>query len=418
MNSNNDPALVQINGAHISPSGNTHHGHPPEHHHHHDSGDQPNEATRRRFLEIMGASLALAAGVGCTRPATQFLMPYVEPPEQEVPGRPRYYATAAVVNGIGQGVIVESHMGRPTKVEGNPSHPASLGATDVHSQACVLDLYDPYRSKDIVKKEQLSSWDAFIQAFVKELDLIRSAKGKGLSLLTETVVSPTLASQIKKVLAAFPEAKWRQYDPAGAHSSREGAMTAFGRHVNTYYRLDQADVIVSLDSDFLAFGPGSTRYAHDFAFGRRVRGSNTTMNRLYVVENYMTSTGGKADHRIQLPYSKIGDFAVELASAIGTPGIAGGGSQKYANRIGPLSSDLLAHRGRSCILVGETQPAALHALAHAMNAALGNVGKTVIYTDPLEAQPENEISSLQQLVSDMRLWGCRTADDIRRQSRL
>jgi len=211
----------------------------------------------------MGASIALAAGTGCTKPPTEFLMPYVEAPEQAIPGRPKYYATAAVVNGIAQGVIVESHLGRPTKVEGNPGHPASLGATDVLSQACVLELYDPDRAKDIMYKDQLSSWDAFILAFVKALGPVRAAKGKGQRLLTETVISPTMGAQIGRVLAELPEAKWHQYDPAGPHSARAGALTAFGRYVNTYYRLDRADVILSLGADFLTCGPGSTRYAHD-----------------------------------------------------------------------------------------------------------------------------------------------------------
>lgn len=398
MKNHNGSHLVRISGLRPeSPGASSVHDHLHEH-----AGEvKSDEASRRRFLEVMGASIALAAGAGCTRPQTQFLMPYVEPPEQAIPGVPKYYATAAVVNGIAQGVIVESHLGRPTKVEGNPAHPASLGATDVLSQACVLDLYDPFRSKEIIYKEETNSWDGFILALEQALGPIRSAKGKGLSILTETVVSPCLGSQIHKVLAQVPEAKWRQYDPAGAHSHREGSQIAFGRYVHTYYRLDNADVIVSLDSDFLTFGPGSTRYAHDFAFGRRVRGSNTKMNRLYVAESSMTSTGGKADHRIQLRHSEIGRFALELSAAIGAPGASAPGDQTYAQWITPLARDLTSHRGRSAILVGENQPATLHALAHAMNAALGNVGQTVIYTDPIEVRPENQIASVKELVGDM-----------------
>lgn len=365
-------------------------------------GNQYNEATRRRFLELMGASIALATGVGCTRPPTEFLMPYVEPPEHAIPGRPKYYATAVVVNGLAQGVIVECHLGRPTKVEGNPAHAASLGATDVLSQASVLDLYDPFRSKEIITGGQASSWDAFTLAFEQALAPIRAAKGSGLRLLTDTVISPSLGSQIAAVLAALPEAKWHQYDPAGPHSALAGARTAFGRYVNTYYRLDRADVILSLDSDFLACGPGSTRYAHDYSLARRVRGSNTAMNRLYVAESSLTSTGGKADHRVQLKYSDMGEFAVELAAALGVAGAAAPAAPKYGNWTGPISRDLLAHPGRSAILVGEHQSPELHALAHAMNAALRNVSETVVYTDPLEARPEDQVASLQQLVSDMQ----------------
>lgn len=383
MKNHSDSPLVQI-GPHSRETGGDEHS---------------NEATRRRFLEIMGASLALAAGVGCTRQATEFLMPYVTPPEQAIPGVSKYYATAAVVNGVAQGIVCETHLGRPTKVEGNRAHPASLGATDVLSQACVLDLYDPSRSKQIVHGDQTNSWDEFTLAFVDALGPIRKAKGKGLTLLTETVLSPTLASQIAKALAQLPEAKWRQYDPAGPHSARAGSQIAFGRYVHTHYQLEHAEVVVSLDADFLATGPGSTRYAHDFAFGRRVRGSNTKMNRLYVAETSLTSTGGKADHRIQLRYPEIGRFAVDLAAAIGVPGIASG--QGTAKWMVPLVRDLMAHRGRSAILVGENQPPAVHALAHAMNAALGNVGQTVIYTDPIEARPEDQIAALRQLVGEM-----------------
>ncbi|MGH9582080.1 MAG: 4Fe-4S dicluster domain-containing protein [Bryobacteraceae bacterium] len=400
MKNHNGSPLVQISGSGPAPGGASEaHHHSHEHSHEPGEDEQPDEATRRRFLEIMGASIALATGVGCTRASTEFLMPYVEPPEQAIPGIPKYYATAAVVNGVAQGVICETHLGRPTKVEGNLAHPASLGATDVLSQACVLDLYDPSRSKEIVEQDQTSSWDAFALALVDALQPIRSAKGKSVALLTETVISPALGSQIGKVLAQFPEAKWHQYDPAGPHSAREGARMAFGRYVHTYNRLEHADVILSLDADFLAVGPGSTRYARDFAFGRRVRGSDTSMNRLYVVESSMTSTGGKADHRVQLSYPEISRFAVDLAAAIGVPGSRS--QQPAAQWMVPLVRDLMAHRGRSAIIVGENQPAALHALAHAMNAALGNVGKTVIYTEPLEVRPENQIASLQHLVDDM-----------------
>ncbi len=387
-------ALVQIGSAHLQQAN-------AEDDHGHEHDEQLNEGTRRRFLEIMGASLALAAGVGCTRPATQYLMPYVNEPEQVIPGTPKYYATANLVNGIAQGVIVESHLGRPTKVEGNPGHPASLGASNVLAQACVLDLYDPYRSKEIIHKEESTSWDAFMLAFQQAMAPIQAGKGEGLSILTETVTSPTLAAQINKVLGQLPQANWHQFDPAGPHCARAGAQLAFGQYVNTYYQLDKADVILALDSDFLVCGQTNTRYARDFALGRRVRGSNTTMNRLYVAESSMTATGGKADHRIQLRYAEIARFTAELAAALGVPGVTSAGDQSFAKWISPLAADLKAHPGRSAVLVGDHQPAALHALAHAINTTLGNVGKTVLYTAPIEAKPEDQIASMKELVGDM-----------------
>jgi Fe-S-cluster-containing dehydrogenase component len=394
-----DSTLVQIGNPRHSPEGLPEldqDGNLP------DGGPPPDDATRRRFLELMAASLAMATGAGCTRPPTEFLMPYVVPPEQAIPGVPKYYATAAISYGLAQGVIVESHLGRPTKIEGNPQHPASLGATNVISQACLLDLYDPDRSKDIMNSNHASSWDAFIADFVQVLGPIRAAGGAGLSILTETVTSPSLGAQLRKVLAQFPAAKWHQYEPAGPHSARRASLAAFGRYVNTVYRLDRANVIFALDCDFLATGAGNTRYAHDFAFGRRVRGSNTNMNRLYVAESSMTSTGGKADHRVPLRQQDSGAFFLQLAAAVGVPGATGLTPNPYADWITPLSRDLLANRGRSAILVGETQAPEVQGLAHAINAALGNAGNTVIYTDTLEERPEDQIASLRELVEEMQ----------------
>jgi anaerobic selenocysteine-containing dehydrogenase len=356
--------------------------------------------SRRRFLEIMGAALAMAGAAGCTRQPTEFIMPYVEPPEKAVPGVPSYYATARLVNGIAQGVVVETHLGRPTKVEGNPGHPASLGATDVHGQACVLDLYDPDRTKQITEFGETRQWDGFILALRQMLGPLQGRGGDGLYILSETVTSPTLGAQRAALLAAMPNARWHQFDPAGGHSARAGAQLAFGRLVNTYYRLDRADVILALDSDFLATGPASTRYAHDYANRRRIRGSNVSMNRLYAVECEITSTGGKAEHRLALRPGELEGFAAQLAGIVSGGGAAQGSGANGA-WISALARDLLAHRGASAVIAGEAQSPAVHALAHAMNAALGNVGTTVIHTDPIEVAAEDQIASLGALVSAM-----------------
>ncbi len=355
------------------------------------------EASRRRFLSLMAGSLALAGLTGCTRQPVETIMPYVEPPENVIPGKPKYYATAAPVNGIAEGVIVESHLGRPTKVEGNPDHPANFGASSVHSQACLMDLYDPDRSKDILNLGVGQSWDAFQIAWEKAIAPVAARHGAGFRILTETVVSPTLGAQIQAVLKKYPAAQWHQYDPAGPHSARAAAMATFGRPVNTYYKFDSADVVVSLDADFLACGRASTRYARDFSLRRR-RNGRTDMNRLYVIESTMTATGGKADHRLPLRYSEIERFAAELAAALGVPGSS---SQNYQFWTSRLARDLQAHKGACVIIPGEHQSPAVHSLAHAMNAALGNTGKTVIYTEPLEVQPVDQIASLRQLARDM-----------------
>jgi molybdopterin-containing oxidoreductase family iron-sulfur binding subunit len=359
------------------------------------------DASRRRFLSLMAGSLALAGLTGCTRQPTETIMPYVAPPENIIPGKPKFYATAVPSEGGAQGVIVESHLGRPTKVEGNPDHPASLGASSVHSQACLMELYDPDRAKEILRLGIPSTWDTFLIAVEEALRPLRADKGGGLRILTETVISPALGAQIGAVLNAFPAAQWHQYDPAGPHSARAAASLFFGKPLNTYYNLADAAVIVSLDSDFLAGGSGSTRYARDFA-DRRRRGNRLDMNRLYVIESTMTSTGGKADHRLGLPYTGVEPFARDLAAAIGVPSAGATGSSPYKSWVQAIAKDLQSHPGNCAVVPGESQSPELHALTHAMNAMLGNVGKTVLHTNPIEARPVDQIQSLRRLTTDMK----------------
>lgn len=364
---------------------------------HDECDERPTESSRRRFLELMGASLMLAGATGCTRQPTEFILPYVEPPEHAIPGRPRYYATAVPAFGGAEGVIVETHLGRPTKMEGNPGHPASLGGSSVRAQACVLELYDPDRAREVTYLGSPRTWDEFLFSFRNTLEPLRACKGAGFRILTETVCSPSLGAQIQAVLDALPEAVWHQYEPAGNHTARGGSQLAFGRFVNTYYKLDAADIILALDSDFLAYGAAAARMAHDFAQRRR-QGNRFDMNRLYAVESNLSATGGKADHRFPVRYGEVELVARELAAAIhGQPALSG----RYFEWIAALAGDLLAHRGASAIIPGEQQSPAVHALAHELNLMLGNVGKTVIYTEPLEARPEDQVQSLSRLVQDM-----------------
>lgn len=364
------------------------------------ASEWPDEVSRRRFLQLAAASMGLAGLTACTRPPAEKLLPYVTPPENAEPGVPLYFATAVPVAGLAQGVIVESHLGRPTKIEGNPDHPASLGGTSVLSQAAVLDLYDPDRAKQIDHLGAWESWEDFLIALNHLLTPMRPRRGQGFHILTDTITSPSLGAQITDLLNQFPDAKWHQYDAAGAHSARAGAQLAFGRLLNTYYQLENASVILALDSDFLACDQTSSRLAHDYAH-RRTRADRTDMNRLYSVETAMTGTGGKADHRLPLRYGEVEIFARDLAAAVGVQGIAASGTGIHADWIAALSRDLMAHRGDCAILPGHHQSPAVHALAHAMNTALGNIGATVIYTDPLEVQPEDQIASLHSLVDAM-----------------
>jgi molybdopterin-containing oxidoreductase family iron-sulfur binding subunit len=357
--------------------------------------------SRRNFIKLMGASLALAGLAACTRQPTELITPYVRQPEDLVPGRPLFFATAMPLGASSTGLLVESHEGRPTKAEGNPDHP-TLGACDVYAQASVLGLYDPDRSQALTQEGEIRSWGAFLGAIQQSITAQKAKRGAGLRILTETVTSPTLADQIKGMLAEFPGAKWHQWEPAGAHSAAAGAQLAFGQAVNTVYDLRGADVIVSLDADFLNSGPGTLRYTRQFSAGRRVRGDRNEMNRLYVVEPMPTPTGTKADHRMPLRAADVEQFAWSLANALGAETGGRKGASTAADRwIEPIKRDLQKHRGSSLVIAGEQQSPAVHALAHSMNAVLGNVGKTVLYTEPVEAQPVDQVASLHDLVKDL-----------------
>jgi len=354
--------------------------------------DWNNPQSRRKFLTLMGASAALAGASACTVQPKEMIVPYVRQPEDYVPGNPLFYATSMCTAGIATGLLVESHLGRPTKVEGNPQHPASLGATDTFMQASVLTLYDPDRSQTVVRNGQINTWGGFLTALVDEREVAGLRKGAGFRILTGTVTSPTLSAQIQEFLAAYPEAKWHQYEPCGRHSFRAGSTAAFGKPVNAMYRFDRANAIVSLDADFLCSGmPGGLRYARDFAARRRAAAEDPTAPapRLYVAESTPSITGGMAEHRFRMRTSDVEAFGSALQAGSGDA------------RVAAVLKDLNANRGASIVLAGEHQSPRVHALAHALNATLGNNGKTVIYTDPVEANPVDEIASLTQLVNDM-----------------
>jgi MoCo/4Fe-4S cofactor protein with predicted Tat translocation signal len=364
--------------------------------------DDPVE--RRTFLKLMGASLALAGLGGCVYQPPEKIVPYVRQPEEIVPGKALFFATAFELGGVATGLLAKSNEGRPTKLEGNPDHPSSRGTTDVFAQASILDLYDPDRSQTPTFREMDRPWSGFLEDAKRALDSARGRQGAGLRFLTETVTSPTLAAQLKAIFTDLPQARLHQYEPAARNSAMAGAMLAFGQAVNTVYRFDQADRIFSIDSDFLSCGPGSLAYAADFSNKRRVTHEHREMNRLYVVETTMTNTGAKADHRLALRPSEMEAFVRAVASALGVNVGAGGqgpGAGAHGWWAAAMVRDLQQSRGRSIIIPGDEQTPAIHALAHAMNDALGNVGKTVVYTDPVEAFPEDQVQSLRTLVADM-----------------
>jgi molybdopterin-containing oxidoreductase family iron-sulfur binding subunit len=364
---------------------------------------------RRQFLKLMSASLALAGVGACTNQPAEQIVPYVRQPEDLVPGRPLFFASAIPMNGVAHPVLVESHMGRPTKIEGNPDHPASLGATDIFTQAAVLDLYDPDRQQILTYRAEGSSWGAFLTAMQAAGSAQKARQGAGMRFLTGAITSPSLADQMATILRDFPQARWHQYDPIGRDGARVGGRQAVGNATEAIYHFDKAQVVVSLDSDFLTCGPGSVRYQKDFAATRRVTDDRKEMNRLYVVESAPTLTGAKADHRLTVRAAEVESFARELAAGLGgsAPAPAPGasvprpGAPEIAKWVGAISKDLQAHRGTSLVIAGEYQPAAVHVLAHAMNQALGNIGATVTYAPAIEAQPIDQAASLNELVAAM-----------------
>ena len=350
----------------------------------------------------------------CTKQPLEPIVPYVRQPEAVIPGLPMFFATAFTLGGYASPILVESHLYRPTKIEGNAQHPASLGGTDVFAQASILGMYDPDRSQTIAYLGDVRTWGGFLEAIRGPLNAQKAVQGAGIRILTRTVSSPALADQLRSVLKLYPQAKWHVYEPVNRDNVLEGAKMAFGQPVETQYKLENADVIVSLDADFLYAGfPGNdaihSRFRQAPPSGHELnRASYKTfrrlkMNRLYVVESTMSSTGAKADHRLPLRSVSIEVFARALGSALGMnsggDGMLDGEQAKY---VAAIAQDLQNHRGSSVVIVGDHQPPAVHALAHAMNQALGNVGKTVFYTDPVDANPVNQTDSIKDLVADMR----------------
>jgi molybdopterin-containing oxidoreductase family iron-sulfur binding subunit len=353
---------------------------------------------RREFLTLMGASLALAGLTACTKQPSEKILPYVRQPEDVVPGRPLFFATALGHDGYARGVLVESHEGRPTKIEGNPDHPESLGATDVFGQAQILGLYDPDRSQTIKFFGEVRTAAQFREALREALAPARAKKGAGIRFLTGAVTSPTLAAQLGAILDELPGARWHSWEPVGRDNARRGSLLAFGEAVDARYRLDKADVVLSLEADFVGGGPDSLRLIREYARRRKVEGEKAEMNRLYVVEGSPSLTGAAADHRLSLRSSAVEGFARAVAAGLGVA--VEGGTTDHADWISPLVKDLKAHGARALVIAGESQPPAVHALAHAMNDRLGAVGTTVVFTAPVEAGARDHAASLRELVAD------------------
>ena len=362
-------------------------------------GEWVDAVSRRGFLKVMGASLALAGVTGCTKQPDEPIYPYIKQPEDLVLGKPMFFATAHPFPTGAIPVLVKSDAFRPIKLEGNPDHPMSRGKSDAITQGTLLELYDPDRSHQVMHRAETSAFGDFQQAFASAVK--QSQGGQGIYFLSETVTSPTLAAQWQQVQKRYPNARFIQWDPINQDSSRAASKAAFGSYADAQYKLEDADVILSLDADFLGgiahpgFLPLAAAYAERHRFDAEE--PNKPMNRLYVVESMPTVTGYKAEHRLPLKPSEIAGFAQALAN---------GGSGSFSNSDAPaflsaLAADLKASGGKCVVIPGEQAAPAVHMAAYKLNQQLGAVGKTVVYTETVNPMPSEQLSDLKNLVGDI-----------------
>ena len=368
------------------------------------ASELPGGITRRDMMTLLGASLSLAGLTGCIRRPVEQIVPYVTAPEDVVPGIPRYFATTMPFGRSAYGLIVETHEGRPTKIEGNPAHPSTLGASSSRVQASVLGLYDPDRSHTLRLKGEPKSWADFVTAWAELSKAHAADGGAGLAVLSESFSSPTLARLASEFRTRYPKATWATYEAVTDENRLAGLRTVFGRDVDQMLRFDQASVILALDADPLLTDSEMIRHTRGFAAGRRAGASGGEMNRLYAVEGVFSLTGAMADHRLRLESRQIAPFLAALAARLGgtvAASQAGAGLPPEAPRwLDALAKDLLANRGKSLIVAGDRQPPAVHAAVCALNTSLGNSGKTVSYFETRDAALPS-VGSLASLVAAM-----------------
>ncbi|MBW3670508.1 MAG: TAT-variant-translocated molybdopterin oxidoreductase [Acidobacteria bacterium] len=355
--------------------------------------------SRRRFLSLMGASFALAGLAGCGGEPPEGIVPYAEMPEHLVPGKPLHFATAVPFSGFARGALVETHMGRPTRIEGNELHPSSLGGTDPFMQAFILGLYDPDRSKQPRAEGRPAPWRIFHDELAERRRHLRG-DGEGLRILTGTITSPSLLSQLKAVLDLYPGSQWHYYDPVSRHASYEATRETLGATKEVIYDLQRADVIACLDHDLLYGQPGSVRYANDFAARRRASQGAQNMNRLYVCEPMPSVTGSMADHRLPIRPSRVPVLARALSARLGATQPTQRLEPSEDKWLTSVVTNLLGHRGRCLLTAGPQQPVEVHRLVHEINEILGNVGSSLRYVDAV-APTVDPTESLRLLASEM-----------------
>jgi len=351
------------------------------------------DVDRRSVLKLMGASLALAGLSGCRNLPQEKIIPFVKEPEDRVPGIAEYYATAFPFGGFGFPVLVESHEGRPTKLEGNPDHVASGGASDSFTQAAILNFYDPDRSQDVMNQGLVDTWETFFGAARELLDKQKATGGAGVRFLTGTITSPTFGRMMAKFQKQYPQAAWHQYDIINNDGEMQGTKLAFGQMLQPIYDFSKAKAVLSLDGDFLATTPHKVKYATDFVKTRNLEGS---LSRLYAVESTPGLTGAYADHRVTVTPPEVLAVAIAIAAKLGVAaGPATLPKSVSTKWIDTVAEDL---RSGGLVYVGEHQPAEVHALAHAINA---KVGGPVYYSKRVELNPTLKVESLADLSLDM-----------------
>jgi MoCo/4Fe-4S cofactor protein with predicted Tat translocation signal len=364
----------------------------------------PKGVNRRRWLQLMGASMALAGVSGCLYPKDE-LRPFVRRPEGRVPGEPEHFSTAMDLGGSAVGLLVTSYDGRPIKIEGNPAHPQSLGGTDVLAQATLLQLYDPDRSRSPMARaargQEMQSWDKVDEWFHAQSAKWKQSGGAGLRVLAEPSSSPTLAALRDRLLKNLPKAVWHEYDPLSADNVREGTRLAFGKPLRPVYDLTKADVIVCLDADLLMEHPAALQHARAFAQGRDASGPDRKMNRLYAVESRYSITGTMADHRLAVRSGQVAALVAALEREIIKPGITPGDG-KNAKFVRAMAKDLAGRQGRALVVAGPSQPPEVHAAVHRINDKLGSVGQTVTYVVDLSPNRPTHRDSLKALVDEMK----------------
>lgn len=357
------------------------------------------EADRRAFMKFMAASMALAGLSGCG--PDEEAVPYVEAPETVIPARPTFYATAVGFAGFAQPVIGRTSMGRPTKLEANRRHPGGIAGTDAFTQAAVLALYDPDRSRAPLHLGRETSWTAVADTLAERARMLDAKGGQGLRILTGAITSPTLYRQLTELERRWPAARWHWHEPFGDDRRHAATRAALGRPLDLHYRLDRAEIVVAIDDDLLGPGARQAQRMQLWAAGRR-EAQGGAVRRLHVVEPLPTLTGIRATSLRRVAPSAVPAHLLALAAALGAEDETATVPDEARAWAAGMAAELRAHPGRGLIAVGAHLPPAYQALGLRLNAMLGNLGTCMRLSEPVQAGLDDGDRSLAGLARDMQ----------------